>query len=124
MNLRFTIIGTLLSAFALGPNSQCFAQGTFRFITFDGPPPQPPGTSYTVREYLEAGMWFRPAETNWNSFGRTGGGVSFFPENGTAYLQAALTQSLSFGSTDASVFDLRAVDLAEYSTVVPDARTV
>ena len=53
-----------------------------------------------------------------------GGWVSFYPENGTAYLQATLGDSLTFNFADGSAFNLVSVDLAEYSTVVPDAVTV
>ena len=101
-----------------------FGQGTTKFITFNGPPSQPPGTSHTFHEYLEAGLRFTGADTNWNSFGRCGGGISFFPENGTAYLQGAFTDSLKFAFADGSVFALESVDLAEYSTVVSNAATV
>ena len=58
-------------------------------------------------------------------FGRIGSSpVSFRPDNGTAYLQAGLGESLSFRFISLSPFDLISVDLAEYSTVVPDAVTV
>ena len=57
-------------------------------------------------------------------FVRSGGGISFFPENGTTYLQAPLGSTLMIRLTSASPFDLISVDLAEYSTVVPDAVTV
>ena len=50
--------------------------------------------------------------------------MAFRPDNGTAYLQAAFTQSLMFSSTNGLLFGLVSVDLAEYSTVVPDAVTV
>lgn len=47
-----------------------------------------------------------------------------YPENGTAYLQALGGSSLKFVFLEGYVFDLLSVDLAEYSTVVPDAVTV
>jgi len=53
-----------------------------------------------------------------------GGGIPQLPENGTAYLQAALSQSLTFSFTNGVVFGLSSVDLAEYSTVVSNAVTV
>jgi hypothetical protein len=91
-------------------------------ITFDGPPPQPPGTSFTIQSYAEAGISF--TSINGLGFGRTGAGISFFPDNGTVYLQAALGETLMFRFISLTPFDLISVDLAEYSTVVPDARTV
>ena len=70
-------------------------------------------------------MWFRPLGVvgPGNGFSRSGGGISFFPENGTAYLAAPLGSSLVFSFLDGSVFDLVSVDLAEYSTTVPAAAT-
>lgn len=105
---------------------QCHGQGTFTRITFDGPPLQPPGTQYRVQQYYEAGMSFTPIDPNapWSGFGRNGGGVDFYPENGTAYLQAGLTSTLKFSFMNGVMFNLESVDLAEYSTVVPDAVTV
>jgi len=49
---------------------------------------------------------------------------SWAPDNGSAYLQAALGSDLTFRFSTGSPFSLMSVDLAEYSTVVPDARTV
>ncbi len=57
-------------------------------------------------------------------FSRLGGGRVARPENGTPYLAAALGESLVFGFFDGRLFDLLSVDLAEYSTVLPDAVTV
>jgi hypothetical protein len=99
----------------------CLGQGTLQ-ITFDGPPVQPPGTGKIVQEYYEAGMSFTPIDPNapWAGFVRQGGGVTFYPENGTAYLQAGAGSTLKFVFTDNRQFSLLGVDLAEYSTVVPD----
>jgi hypothetical protein len=59
-----------------------------------------------------------------NQFGRTGGGIQFFPKNRTAYVHAGLGDSLAFGFLDGTLFNMDSVDLAEYSTVVPEAVTV
>ncbi|MCW5555293.1 MAG: hypothetical protein KIS67_24420, partial [Verrucomicrobiae bacterium] len=102
-------------------------QGTLepRLITFEGPPLQPPGTQHSVSEYYEAGMAFTPIHSSAPSrFTRNGGGFDFYPENGSAYLQALDGDSLKFSFLDGFLFDLLSVDLAEYSTVVPDAVTV
>ena len=99
---------------------QTQGQGTLH-ITFDGPLQQQPGTVLGLQQYHESGLLFTPLGF---SFGRAGGGIPQLPENGTAYLQAALSQSLTFSFTNGVVFDLSSVDLAEYSTVVPDAVTV
>src|SRR6266496_4465512 len=102
--------------------AQCIAQETL-LITFDG---QPPGTGAFVQQYFESGMWFRPLGIvgPGNGFIRQGGAFSPFPENGTAYLQASLGDSLVFRFLDGSPFNLISVDLAEYSTTVPNAVTV
>ena len=96
-------------------------QGTFQ-VTFDGPPPQPPGTQYGVTSYYESGMWFSPIGPSdpANQFTRNGGGLPLYPEDGTPYLQAALGDSLSFGFQNSSLFGATSVDLAGYSTVLPD----
>lgn len=105
--------------------AQCLAQESI-LITFDGPPHQLPGTGAFVQQYFESGMWFRPLGVvgPGNGFIRQGGGFAPVPENGTAYLQAPLGSSLMFSFSIGSPFNLMSVDLAEYSTVVPDAVTV
>jgi len=45
-----------LCTFLMWPARLC-AQGT---ITFDGPPPQPPGTAALMQLYDEGGLWFVP----------------------------------------------------------------
>jgi hypothetical protein len=83
MEIRKAITRLLLAAAALLPMI-CTGQGTFQFthITFDGPPIVPPGYDIGVSQYAEQGMSFRAIGTS-GQFGRTGGGISFFPENGT-----------------------------------------
>ena len=109
----------------LGAIVHCQGQGTV-LITFDGPPLQPRGTAYYVQQYYEAGIWCRPLGVvgPGNGFGRVGGGLTPLPENGSAYLDALVGDSLAFSFVNESVFGLRSVDLAEYSTVVPNAATV
>ncbi|HZL42989.1 MAG TPA: hypothetical protein VFD66_06885 [Verrucomicrobiae bacterium] len=93
-------------------------------ITFDDPPIQPPGTAYGVTNYTEQGMSFRPLFPGYQ-FGRVGADpVPGRPDDGSAYLEAALTDSLLFRLGNGSSFDLVSVDLAEYSTVVPNPVTV
>src|SRR5689334_22355962 len=104
-----------LTAFFVLP--QAHGQGTVH-VTFDGPPPQPPGTSIVTYRYDEAGMSFTPiAQTG---FGRQGGGVSGYPDNGTAYLQAFFQSTLRFSFTNGTLFELVSVDLAGYSDIVPN----
>lgn len=97
-------------------------QGTLQ-ISFDGPPIQPPGTAYTVTNYIESGISFRPISPSYG-FTRVGEGLATRPQDGTAYLSAALGDSLLFSRTDSSLFSLISVDLAEYSTVVSGPATV
>ena len=101
------------------------AQGTFQSltITFDGPPVVAPGTGRIVQSYGESGVWFAPIPGT-DGFARNGGGILGFPDNGTAYLQATLGDSLRFGLLDGSSFTPVSVDLAEYSDVVHDPVTV
>jgi hypothetical protein len=98
-------------------------QGTLE-ITFDGPPIVAAGTGIFVSDYSESGMLFQPLAGS-DGFGRHGAATDpRDPDDGTAYLQAPLGSTLMFGLTDRSVFDVVSVDLAEYSTVVPDPVTV
>lgn len=97
-------------------------------LTFEGPPFLPPDTSRIVQEYQESGFVFTPIDPDapWAGFGRRGQ-PSFhaaWPDNGTASLASDSMSTLSFSLPTAQVFDLVAVDLAEYSTVVPEAVTV
>ena len=103
---------TLLSAAANG-----LAQGT---VTFDGPPVQPPGTARVVQGYFEAGLWFVPIPGTDGFVRRGRDPVSWWPDNGTAYVQAFLGDSLRFGMLDGSDFNLVSVDLAEWSTAYPE----
>jgi hypothetical protein len=126
-----TVSSLWVQLVALGPVfalAQCCGQGTFVRITFDGPPVIALDTAIIVTNYYESGMSFTPIDPNapWAGFVRRNGGghYGYYPDNGTAYLQADAQSTLKFNSWNGSVFDLVSVDLAEYSTVVPDAVTV
>jgi len=93
----------------------CLAQETLH-ITFDGPPLVPRGDDVGCLQYSEQGALFTPIALG-QQFGRTGGGLPGNPENGTAYLSAALGDSLAFSFLDGSTFGVVSVDLAEYSTL-------
>src|ERR1041384_141037 len=97
-------------------------QGTLQ-IAFDGPPIYPPASDIGVTNYSESGMLFRPLFAR-SQFGRVTPAYPSDPYNGTAYLRAAGGDSLMFSLSNGDVFDLNSVDLAEYSTVVPDPVTV
>ena len=113
--------GTMLSCWLVV--LQCYAQGTVH-ITFDGPPMQPPGTAYYIQQYSEGGILFTPMAWS-EGFGRRGENPrDGWPDNGSAYLQASLGDSLQFVFLDGSVFDLISVDLAEWSSALPEAVTV
>jgi len=92
-------------------------------ITFDGPPAQPVGTEYGIPQYEESGFVFKPLGPIDSvppfRLGRCGGGISFFPENGSVYLLTQLGESIEIFTADGSSFDLLSVDLAEFSTVFP-----
>lgn len=97
---------------------RCSGQGTLH-ITFDGPPPQPPGTAFLMQKYEEAGMLFVPLGSV--GFGRSGGGRAEFADNGTPYLISGLGSTLMFSFTNGTLFDMLSVDLAEFSTSVTQA---
>ncbi|HZL42988.1 MAG TPA: hypothetical protein VFD66_06880 [Verrucomicrobiae bacterium] len=93
-------------------------------ITFDGPPAPSPGSAYVTTSYAEAGMSFTPLPGS--SFIQMGANppLSGPPDDGTAYVQAAGTESLKFRFSNGLPFDLVSVDLAEYSTVFQEPTTV
>ena len=96
-------------------------------ITFDGPPTIPPEASYSITNYEELGMAFRPlpaSPANSPTFSRVGPGFPEDPQNSTGYLRAALTQSLMFNRINNSLFNLVSVDLAEYGTAFQQPITV
>ena len=91
----------------------CDAQGRLT-IGFDGPPMIPQGTARVVQDYYES----LPGS---DGFTRTAPGPwPSYPDDRTAYLQASLGDSLIFSNANGNTFSLQAVDLAGYSTVVPD----
>ena len=108
---------------------ECRGQGSLQpiQITFDAVP-RAPGQSIFTQQYSESGVLFRPlgVPSPGNGFShRRGGGTALPPpDNGTAYLAAAMGDSLQFSFINGSLFNLEFVDLAEYSTVVPDIVTV
>jgi len=102
----------------------CLGQGTLQ-IGFDAPPLQAPGTSFFVQQYFEGGIWFRPLGVvePGNGFShRRGGGqlAGVVPDNGTSYLAAAFGDSLKVSFLNDSLFGVSSVDLAGYSSGVPD----
>jgi hypothetical protein len=125
LNLRAALTMLLLCC----DLAHCLGQSILQ-ITFDGPPIIPTDAQYGVTNYYESGMLFKPLSIGDHQFTRVGiaSGSEFprslFPDNGSAYLDATLGDSLTFNFTDGSAFGLASVDLAEYSTVVPNAVTV
>lgn len=107
----------------LSASVHCLGQGTLQ-ITFEDSS-IPPGSASLVSLYYEAGVWFRPIDSMSPGFVHAGPQPPpEWPDNGTACLQAGLGSTLMFSLVTGSVFDLSGVDLAEYSTVVPNAVTV
>jgi hypothetical protein len=104
----------LVAALVLSwPLAKCQGQGTMQF-NFDG---QPPGTWVSAGSYSESGMTF------WNPYGpqgfaRVGSGVSWGPDNGSAYLQTTTGANLVFGfyTSPTTYFNLVSFDVAEYDT--------
>jgi hypothetical protein len=113
MKIRIQII-LILALFGL--LAACHGQGTLP-ITFDGPPIQPPQTAYTVQSYQESGMAFSSLT---EGFTRVGPSLVGRPQNGTSYLAAPLGESLVFNMQNNFPFGVVSVDLASYSTLVPD----
>ncbi len=60
----------------------------------------------------------------WAGFGRAGGGVPGFPENGTAYLIFDVASSLAGSMMRGAGFGLHSVDLSEFSTLYQYQETV
>lgn len=117
--MRRTLFIILLLGCSLAIKS--FTQGTFQ-VTFDGPPTVPVGNQGGAHSYNESGFVF--SGINDNGFTRNGGGISGYPEDGSAYLQALLLEGLVFRAANNMPFGLVSVDLAEYSTVFQEPKTV
>jgi len=107
--------------------AHCLGQGTMT-IGFEGPPfpgglqPQPPGTTSPVGIYLESGMRFLDPSGP-QPVVLSGGGISWAPENGTAYLQM-ISGGVAFSFTSGAHFDLLSFDAAGYSTNSPGPVTL
>lgn len=88
---------------------------------FDGTPQQPRGTSFLIAKYEEKGFLFKPLGpvdiVPPYRLGRNGGGVSLFPENGTAYLQLGTGNSFEVSGLKRETFTAVSIDLAEYSSL-------
>lgn len=98
--------------------TQCRGEGIVN-ITFDRPPMQPPGTAYSATNYAERGTRFV------GYFTRTGSGSTNRPNNGTAYIQPTgiflpTGAPATCSRFDGLTFRLLSVELAGYSSVVPD----
>jgi hypothetical protein len=115
---RVKAVILVLAFCGLAPGS--FSQGVLQ-ITFDGPLTVAPGTGIIVTNYSEEGMLFQPLKGS-RGFSRWGAATDpRDPNNGTAFVRAALGQSLMFHFNNGSTFEMLSVDLAGYSSVVPDA---
>lgn len=95
--------------------AQCGGAGLID-IKFDG---QPPGTAYLTTNYIESGTRFT------GHFGRIGPATPNRPDNGTAYIEPSGIISPTSAPTTCSridnrTFRLLSVDLAGYSSVIPD----
>ena len=101
-----------------------FGQGTFT-VTFERG--SRVGVGATVYNYQQGGMTFTSIYGNAFTLQGMNGGdpdLSFLPDNGTAYVQTANSETLSFSSSTGGLFILQSVDLAEYSTVFQEPTTV
>lgn len=95
-------------------------------ISFDGPPTIPPGSGYSATNYFESGMKFVPSgpAVPGNTFGRIASGHAPFADNGTVYINTAAGEAVECSFVNSSLFGVVSVDLAEYSTAVPDPVTI
>jgi hypothetical protein len=109
----------LAACLSVAGTTLSFGQGTLH-IAFEGLPGQDPGTAAIIQSYSESGIMFTPNAAG-DGFVRMATGCSpLFPDNGTTFLQALSGNTLMFSRTDGSLLGLTSVDLAGYSTVLPD----
>lgn len=115
-----TLVISLVSMLSLSGEA-AIGQGTFGSvrITFDLPA-RPPGTGILLQSYYEAGFIFTSIAES-GRFGRIAPGDPRDPDFVTPFLNTGVGESLMFSLTSGGLFDLVSVDLAEYSTVVPEA---
>jgi len=110
MEKIITITGSLV--LLLASLGSAFGQGTIH-VTFDGPPTMPPGSSSSGWYiYSESGVGFSSLGSG-DGFTRRWSGDPFFPDNGTAYVQAGRSGVSFFDYWGSSKrFDAVSVDLA------------
>jgi len=83
----------------------------------------PPGSNIGVTYYYEDSMTFTPINPG-EYFVRAGGGISVFPEKGSAYLLQGAFESLAGSRGGTSRFGLSSVDLSEFSSLYSFPKTV
>ena len=114
-----TLLGTRLGRANLVPPVVmallCFlckswGQGTMT-ITFEGPPPQPPGTRSHLATYSESGMLFVDGP---DALVRVGSGVAGVPDNGTTYLGTGVNTTATVSSLSGVPFGLSSFDVARF----------
>jgi hypothetical protein len=97
-----------LSLCSLSANS--LGQGTIT-ITFEGPPPQPPGTYSYLSTYAESGMVFVDGP---DSLVLVGSGVAGVPDDGTTYLGTAVNTTATVSSLSGVRFGLSSFDVGKF----------
>jgi hypothetical protein len=98
--------------------TRTFGQGTMTF-TFEG---QPWGSTGGTSVYTESGMRFLDPSGPQQLI-RNGGGLSWAPDDGTAYIQS-ISGGIAFTFTSGAIFDLLSFDAAGYSTNSPGPVTL
>jgi len=87
-----------------------------------------PGTQVLIPYYTEDGFISKPLgpilSTPPYSLALAGPATSFFPENGTAYVQLLRGGSFEVYDISGALFSAVSIDLAEYSTGVPAPRII
>jgi len=87
-------------------------------VSFD--PPLEPGGAPFIHEWIENDLYF----TGPQGFAQIDSGKDRSPDNGSAYLRFANNRTLDFRFIDSTPFKLISIDLAEYSTLFIEPRTV
>jgi hypothetical protein len=118
MNMRTILIALASSTIC------CQGQGTIQ-VGFDLSPSIAPGTARIIQHYEEYGMSFTPIDPEAPFAGfvrRRGGGTPppDWPDNGTAYLQTGLTDSLKFKFANDTLFGISSVDLCSWNGENPN----
>lgn len=111
-----------LGIFALFGSLAAYGQGTLT-VSFNHSVMDSPGVVWGCGSYNESSMIFNPLPGS-VAVWLVGQNYAGCPDDHSTFLQGGYGDNVAFSSLAAPTFAIKAVDLAEFSTVTPDPSTV